>query len=76
LRSGYHQIGLREEDKEKTAFWGIDKDGKDWLYQWKFLPFGLKNVLESHGPSILGLRVCEVLSLEEKTVLNDYATTT
>jgi hypothetical protein len=43
LRSGYHQIGLREEDKEKTAFWGIDKDGKDRLYQWKFLPFGLKN---------------------------------
>jgi hypothetical protein len=29
LRSEYHQIGLREEDKEKTAFWGIDKDGKD-----------------------------------------------
>jgi hypothetical protein len=29
LRSGYHQIGLREKDKEKTAFWGIDKDGKD-----------------------------------------------
>jgi hypothetical protein len=43
LCSGYHQIGLREEDKEKTAFWGIDKDGKDRLYQWKFLPFGLKN---------------------------------
>jgi hypothetical protein len=44
LRSGYHQIGLREEDKEKTAFWGIDEDGKDRLFQWKFLPFGLKNV--------------------------------
>jgi hypothetical protein len=43
LRSGYHQIGLREEDKEKMAFWGIDKDGKDRLYHWKFLPFGLKN---------------------------------
>jgi hypothetical protein len=43
LRSGYHQIGLKEEDKEKTAFSGIDKDGKDRLYQWKFLPFGLKN---------------------------------
>jgi hypothetical protein len=43
LRLRYHQIGLREEDKEKTAFWGIDKDGKDWLYQWKFLSFGLKN---------------------------------
>jgi hypothetical protein len=34
---------LREEDKDKTAFWGIDMDGKDRLYQWKFLPFGLKN---------------------------------
>jgi hypothetical protein len=34
---------LREEDKEKTAFWDIDKDGKDRLYQWKFLLFGLKN---------------------------------
>jgi hypothetical protein len=33
LHSGYHQIGLREEDKEKTAFWGIDEDGKDRLYQ-------------------------------------------
>jgi hypothetical protein len=43
LRSGYHQIGLREKDKEKTAFWGINKDGKDRLFQWKFLPFGLKN---------------------------------
>jgi hypothetical protein len=46
LRSGYHQIGLREEDKERTTFWDIDKDGKDGkdrLYQWKFLPFGLKN---------------------------------
>jgi hypothetical protein len=43
LRSGYHQIGLREEDKEKTAFWGIDTAGKDRLYQWRFLPFGLKN---------------------------------
>jgi hypothetical protein len=45
LRSRYHQIGLREEDKERTAFWGIDEDGKDRLFQWKFLPFGLKNAL-------------------------------
>jgi hypothetical protein len=45
LHSGYHQIGLREEDKEKTAFWGVDYDGKDRLFQWKFLPLGLKNAL-------------------------------
>jgi hypothetical protein len=43
LCSGYHQIGFKEEDKENTAFWGIDTDGKDRLYQWRFLPFGLKN---------------------------------
>ena len=27
----------------KTAFWGIDHDGNDQLYHWKFLSFGLKN---------------------------------
>jgi hypothetical protein len=27
----------------KTAFWGVDHDGKDQLYHWKSLPFGLKN---------------------------------
>lgn len=43
LRSGYHQLGICEGDKGKTAFWGIDEDGKDRLYQWRFLPFGLKN---------------------------------
>jgi hypothetical protein len=43
LRSGYHQLLIREQDKQKAAFWGIDEFGKDRLYQWKFLPFGLKN---------------------------------
>ena len=43
LRSGYHQLLIRERDKQKTAFWGIDEFGKDRLYKWKFLPFGLKN---------------------------------
>jgi hypothetical protein len=43
LRSGYHQLGIRAGDKQKTAFWGIDDNGKDRLYQWQFLPFGLKN---------------------------------
>jgi hypothetical protein len=43
LRAGYHQLPIREEDKAKTEFWGINSDGKDCLYQWKLLPFGLKN---------------------------------
>ncbi|OAE18352.1 hypothetical protein AXG93_2727s1180 [Marchantia polymorpha subsp. ruderalis] len=43
LRAGYHQLPIREEDKAKTAFWGVNSHGKDCLYQWRFLPFGLKN---------------------------------
>ncbi len=43
LRSNYHQLPLKEGDKVKTIFWGIDPHGKDCLYQWQFLPFGLKN---------------------------------
>jgi hypothetical protein len=45
LRAGYHQLPIRLEDRQKTAFWGIDPFMKDCLYQWKFLPFGLKNAL-------------------------------
>jgi len=37
-------LPIRKEDKAKTAFWGVNSHGKDCLYQWKFLPFGLKNV--------------------------------
>jgi hypothetical protein len=40
---GYHQLSIREEDKAKTTFWGVNSHNKDYLYQWKFLPFGLKN---------------------------------
>jgi putative transposase len=43
LRAGYHQLPIREEDKAKTTFWGINSHDKDYLYKWKFLPFGLKN---------------------------------
>jgi len=45
LRSRYHQLPLKEGDKVKKTFWGIEPHGKDCLYQWKFLPFGLKNAL-------------------------------
>jgi len=45
LRARYHQLPIREEDKAKTAFWGVNSHDKDCLYQWKFLPFGLKNAL-------------------------------
>jgi hypothetical protein len=27
------------------VFWGIDPYGKDYLYQWHFLPFSLENAL-------------------------------
>ena len=40
LRSGYHQMPLREEDRVKTAFWGANR----MLWEWLVVPFGLKNV--------------------------------
>jgi hypothetical protein len=46
LRSSYHQLPLKEGDKIKTTFWGIDHHWKYCRYQWKFLPFGLKSALE------------------------------
>ena len=38
LKAGYHQIPVRESDREKTAF--ATPGG---LYQWKVMPFGLVN---------------------------------
>ena len=39
LRSGYHQMALREADRSKTAFWGAQRI----LWEWCVVPFGLKN---------------------------------
>jgi putative transposase len=47
LWAGYHQLPIREEDKAKTAFWCVNFHGKDCLYQWKFLPFGLRTCMLS-----------------------------
>lgn len=38
LKSGYHQIGMTEKDKEKTAF-----SCGGGLWQWRVMPFGLCN---------------------------------
>ena len=39
LRSGYHQMPVRGEDRCKTAFWGANRI----LWEWLVLPFGLEN---------------------------------
>ena len=39
LRSGYHQMPLRQEDRAKTTFWGANRIPWEWLVY----SFGLKN---------------------------------
>ena len=39
LRSRYHQMPLRREDRAKTSCWGANRV----LCEWLVVPFGLKN---------------------------------
>jgi hypothetical protein len=44
-RLSYHQLPIKDVDiEQKIVLWGVDEHGKDHLYQWKILIFGLKNM--------------------------------
>ena len=43
LQSGYHQIQIREEDRQKTAFRLASAVRGSSHYEWRVMPFGLKN---------------------------------
>ena len=58
LRSGYHQMPLRQEDRAKTTFWGANRV----LWEWLVVPFGAEECApvlptadgsHSKGPTLL-----------------------
>ena len=45
LQAGYHQIWIKEEDVPKTAFRLARPINGTSHYEWRVMPFGLKNAL-------------------------------
>jgi hypothetical protein len=45
LHFSYHQLPYKEGDKVKISFWGINRHGKDFLYQWWFFPILIEELL-------------------------------
>ena len=43
LQAGYHQIWIQEQDREKTAFRLSEPVMGTCHYEWRVMPFGLKN---------------------------------
>ena len=43
LQAGYHQIWLEPDDREKTAFRIAEPIKGQCLFEWRVMPFGLKN---------------------------------
>jgi hypothetical protein len=58
LQSGYHQLPLREEDRQKTTFVTTDR-----IFQFKVLPFGV-----AKGPSTFQSTMCTMYCFRRTTL--------
>jgi len=71
LAQGYHQIPIREEDKEKTAF-----NTKYGHYQWRVLPFGLCNAPATFVQTMHQILSGEQFRLKTPTAKGSFEETT
>lgn len=72
LRSGFHQIPIKEADQPKTSFWWSNK-----LFMYKFMPFGLKNA-PAHFQRVVdfelqrkGLGYCTLSFIDDILIYSD-----